>query len=193
MTDTALDDLVSSLERSGYYPRLVADAVRAGLAGDAMTAHVVQQETTLDDEANLHRHITVLALTPTRLLVCHTDEHPPQPGDPHAHATTTVESIPLRRVTTVALTTVMGDPAAYRPGADPEEATLTVGWGALSRVDLAPASCDDETCDADHGFTGDLSADDLALRASGAADGLEVVRALLAFGSLLSRAAGDVH
>ena len=36
----------------------------------------------------------------------------------------------------------------------------------MSRIDLEPASCGDPPCDADHGYTGTASNDDLALRVS---------------------------
>ncbi len=67
----------------------------------------------------------------------------------------------------------MPDPAAYSPGVAPSEVTLTIGWGAISHVDLEPATCGDENCEADHGYTGSITADDLQLRVSEAADGPE--------------------
>jgi len=69
----------------------------------------------------------------------------------------------------------------------------TIGWGAVSRIDLEPASCGDPSCDADHGYTGTASNDDLALRVSEAADGAEVVAQTLTFAASLSEATAVKH
>lgn len=55
-------DLVSDIERAGYYPTLVADVVAHALAGEAPRAYLVHQETTFDEDT-VRRHITVLAVT----------------------------------------------------------------------------------------------------------------------------------
>ena len=68
------------------------------------------------------------------------------------------------------------------------EAVLTVGWGAVRRVDLEPATCSDPDCVADHGYTGTLAAEDFALRISSSADGQEAVDRLLDFAKALSAA-----
>jgi hypothetical protein len=86
------------------------------------------------------------------------------------------------------VTRVVGDPARYVPGACPQEVTLTVGWGAVSRLDLEPASCSDPDCEGDHGYTGTSTADDLSLRVSAAAEGESVVRRVLTFADALSAA-----
>ena len=66
------------------------------------------------------------------------------------------------------------------------EAVLTVGWGAVRRLDLEPATCGDPDCVADHGYTGALAAEDFALRISSSADGPEAVEAVLQFAAALS-------
>jgi hypothetical protein len=58
----------------------------------------------------------------------------------------------------------------------------------VSRIDLEPASCGDPHCEADHGYTGTASNDDLALRVSEAADGAPVVAQILEFAAALSQA-----
>jgi hypothetical protein len=65
---------------------------------------------------------------------------------------------------------------------------LTIGWGAVSRIDLEPASCGDPECDADHGYTGTASNDDFSLRVSEAADGADTVLRTLDFARSLSEA-----
>ncbi|GAA0377915.1 hypothetical protein Acor_43880 [Acrocarpospora corrugata] len=190
MRDTRVSaaDLREAIDRSGYYPDLVADAVDSALGKEQVTAFVVHHEATFDPAMEVRRHVTVLVLSPTRLLVCHTDEHPPAEGSPASHASTTTEAVRLSRIQSVAMTRVVPDPASYVPGVPPSEVTLTIGWGAISHVDLEPATCGDENCDADHGYTGAVTADDLQLRVSEAADGPEAVTHVLAFARALSEA-----
>ncbi|GAA0965881.1 DUF5998 family protein [Acrocarpospora macrocephala] len=190
MRDTRVSaaDLREAIDRSGYYPDLVADAVDSAVGKEQVTAFVVHHEATFDPAMEVRRHVTVLVLSPSRLLVCHTDEHPPAEGNPTSHASTTTEAVRLSRIQSVALTRVVPDPASYVPGVPPSEVTLTIGWGAISHVDLEPATCGDENCDADHGYTGAVTADDLQLRVSEAADGPEAVTHVLAFARALSEA-----
>jgi Family of unknown function (DUF5998) len=182
-------ELWADVDLSGYYPDLMADALRASLGSEVSLAHVVHQETTLDDAMGIRRHVTVLASTATRLLVCHTDEHAANESTPYPHATTTTEVVPLSRIASVAVTTTVANPAQYVPGASCREATLIVGWGAISHLDLEPATCGDEACEADHGYTGTLTADDLSLRVSQDGDGAPVVAQAIRFATVLSEAA----
>ena len=186
--DPADAELWSDVERSGYYPELVAEALRAALGSELPLAHVVHQETTLDDAMGIRRHVTVLVATTTRLVVCHTDEHPAGEIAPYPHATTTTEVVPLSRVASVALTTMVANPAVFVAGSSYREATLVVGWGAIGHVDLEPAGCGDENCEADHGYTGTLTADDLSLRVSQDADGAPVVAQAVRFAAALAEA-----
>jgi hypothetical protein len=187
--DAAQAELWADVDRSGYYPELMADSLRATLGSERALAHVVHQETTLDDSMGIRRHVTVLAATATRLIVCHTDEHPAGELTPYPHATTTTEVVPLSRIASVALTTTVANPAEYVPGGSYREATLVVGWGAISHLDLEPATCGDENCEADHGYSGTLTADDLSLRVSQDGDGAPVVAQAIRFATVLSEAA----
>ncbi|WP_030167050.1 DUF5998 family protein [Spirillospora albida] len=180
--------LRTAIERSGYYPALVADAVESAIEDEPVVAYVVHHEATFDPAMEVRRHVTVLVLTAGRLLVCHTDEHPPGEGVAQPHASTTTEAVKLHRVQSVAVTRVVPDPASYVPGMPPTEVVLTIGWGAIAHIDLEPATCGDESCDADHGYTGSVTADDLSLRVSEAADGAEAVANVLAFARELSAA-----
>ena len=188
MTDTALaKQLRTDIQRSGYYPDLVAEALDTALAGETLTAYVVQQETTLDRD-ELRRHVTVLALTSTRLIVGHTDEHPADEENPVPSASASTEAVRLERVDSVVVTRVVNDPARHSAGKDASEVVLTIGWGAVSRIDLEPATCGDPQCEADHGYTGTASNDDLSVRVSAVADGAELVRQVLVFAEALSQA-----
>jgi hypothetical protein len=181
--------LTAAIVRAGYHPAIVCDVVAAALGGEAIEAHLVHQETTFDREA-VRRHITVLGLTASRLLVVHADDHQDDQGGPIDVATATSESIPLRDVRGVMLTHVIPDPENYVPGSLGRELTLTLGWGAVSRVDLLPGGCADPSCDADHGLDGTITADDIALRVSADADGEGALGDAMTFARALSGALG---
>ncbi len=190
-------DLRRAIEASGYYPEVVSDAVFAALAGEPVEAHLVHHEPTIDERDEVRRHVTVLVLTSTRLLLAHTDEHPADEVLPSPYTSTTTEAVDLASVRTVVVNRMVADPEQYggrgrRGQAAPvAEAVLTIGWGALSRIDLEPAACSDPACDADHGYTGVLGTDDFSLRVSAAAEGPEAVADLLDFARCLSaRTAG---
>jgi hypothetical protein len=176
--------LRKDIQRSGYYPDLVAEALDTALGGEEPRSFVVQHEATFDRD-ELRRHITVLVLTDTRLIVCHVDEHAPEGASTNL-ASASTEAVRLERVDSVVVTRVVSDPASHRPGGPTAEVVLTIGWGAVSRIDLEPAGCQDPACEADHGYTGTSSNDDLSVRVSEAADGAEVVSRVLEFAGALS-------
>jgi hypothetical protein len=70
----------------------------------------------------------------------------------------------------------------------PAEVMLTIGWNVVSHLELEPAHCGDESCEADHGYLGTITADDLTLRVSEAADGVDAVNQVLSFAGALSDA-----
>jgi len=180
-------DLHRDLDRAGYYPQLVADVLDVALAGEPVVAHLVYPETTFD-AAEVRRHVTVLVLTPSRLVVAHVDDNPADVDHPAPSAAATTEAVPLRELRSVALTHVLDDPQRHRSGDGPAEVTLALGWGAVSRIDLEPAGCSDPECEADHGMTGTLTPDDVVVRVSAAAEGRDAVRAAVAFARQLSAA-----
>jgi hypothetical protein len=167
---------------------VVQDVLGAALGGEQVQDFIVQHETTFDRADEIRRHITVLLLTGTRLLVVHVDEHSDgQPGSA-VQASSATESVPLTRIGPVVVQRVVDNPAHFRPGDLPSEVVLTVNWGSISRLDLEPATCGDPQCEADHGYTGTVAVDDWSLRVSRAADGDDVVRAALRFSaSLIAR------
>ena len=186
-TGTTTQGLRAAIERSGYYPALVAEAVEAAVGGEPIASYLVHQETTFDAN-EVRRHVTVLVLTGTRFIVSHTDEQAADASSPTPYATTSTESVKLPRISSVVVSRVVANPESYTPGTLPREVVLTIGWGAVSRIDLEPAACGDPNCDADHGYTGSSTADDLSLRVSEAGDGPETVRQTLAFAQALSEA-----
>ncbi|MEK9809991.1 MAG: DUF5998 family protein, partial [Candidatus Nanopelagicales bacterium] len=189
MTDasTMHGRLRTDIERSGYYPALVADALDTALAGEPLVAYVVHHEATFDRD-ELRRHVTVLVLSPTRLIVGHTDEHGPDDSCPHPYASASTEAVRLEKVDSVVVTRVVANPARHKTGGPMREVVLTIGWGAVSRIDMEPAGCTDPQCEADHGYTGTASNDDLSLRVSETADGPDVVARTQAIAAALSEA-----
>lgn len=181
--------LREAVERAGYYPDLVCDIVQHALCGESIVDFFVHQETTLNVE-QLMRHITVLVLTDSRLIVGHVDDHASSaPGASQATATT--ESIPLRSVNGVMLTHEVARPSEYRPGTLGKNVTVSITWGAVSRLTLNSAMCEDQSCTADHGYDGTLQRDDIALRVSAEVDGADAVEAVLGFARSLSSASGS--
>ena len=178
--------LRAAIERAGYHPERVSEAVDLALAGEEVVSYVVHQETTFDTE-EVRRHATVLVLTPTRLVLGHADDHPADDVSPSPYVTTSTEAVPLRTVRSVVVNRVVAEPTRGRP-ATPSEVTLTLGWGAVARIDLEPAACSDPECDADHGYTGTATSDDISLRVSAAAEGADAVTRMLEFATALSRA-----
>ncbi|GAA1728073.1 DUF5998 family protein [Aeromicrobium alkaliterrae] len=172
-------ELYAAISRSGYYPDIVADGLRDALAGEEVGAFVAHHEPTFDRD-EIRRHMTVLVLTDTRIVLLHTDEHAPDDLVPRPYTSTTSEAVSLERVASVVVSRIVSTAGKL------EEAVLTIGWGAVARVDLEPARCDDPSCEADHGYTGSISGDDFSLRLATAGDGGHAVEELLAFARHLS-------
>jgi len=179
--------LQQDIERTGYYPSLVLDAMQTALAGEELVSYLVQREPIFDRD-QLHSHVTVLALTPTRLIVNHVDDHAPDETSTVPYATASTEAVRLQRVDSVVVTRVVTQPEKHRSGGPLRELMLTIGWGAVSRIEMEPATCGDPQCEADHGYTGTSSNDDLTVRISEAADGRDVVERALEFAAALSEA-----
>ena len=176
-------ELREAIHRTGYYPEVVADGVEAAVAGEQVVSFFVHHEPTFERD-EVRRHLSVVVLTPTRLVLAHTDEHAGDDLLPEPYTSTSTEAVRLSAVKSVVVTRMIANPT--KGPSSPAEAVMTIGWGGVSRVDLEPAGCEDPECDADHGYTGVLSSDDFSLRVSAAADGKDAVAGLLAFAEALS-------
>jgi hypothetical protein len=180
-------ELGAAIEQNGYYPAVVREGVLAAVARERVVSFLVHHEPTIDRD-EVRRHITVVVLTPTRLILCHTDEHAPDDLLPQPYTSTSTEAIKLDQVRSVVVNRMVANPAEITstPVPAPAEAVLTIGWGGVNRVDLEPATCSDPQCEADHGYTGVIASDDFSLRLSSAADGQVAVDRLLVFAETLS-------
>ncbi|GAB3765531.1 hypothetical protein FB382_002089 [Nocardioides ginsengisegetis] len=181
-SDRALE-LREAIDRTGYYPEVVADGVEAAVGGEQVVSFYVHHEPTFERD-EVRRHLSVVVLTPTRLVLAHTDEHTGDDLLPEPYTSTSTEAVRLSAVKSVVVTRMIANPTSGpQPAA---EAVMTIGWGGVSRIDLEPAACNDPECDADHGYTGVLASDDFSLRVSAAADGKDAVAGLLSFAESLS-------
>lgn len=178
-------DLVSEINDCGFFPQLVTDSVALAVGDEAVAAHLVQHEATFTQEG-IARHMSVLVLTPTRLVVSHTDDHTDDPQG--AAAVSSTESVPLRLLGAVALSRVVAHPERFgTKSAEVVETWLTLSWNTVRKIDLEPATCGDPNCEADHGYSGSVMAEDMVIRMSPAADGAEQVGRLVAFGTVLQQ------
>lgn len=173
--------LRTAIDRTGYYPDVVTDAVAEAVAGEEIESFFVHHEPTFEHD-EVRRHLTVLVLTPSRLVLVHTDEHGGDEELPEPYTSTSTESIRLGAVTSVAVTRLTTSTVPARLA----EANLALSWGAMARLDLEPARCGDPECEADHGYTGTVGGDDFTLRVSAAADGPAAVSDLVGFAAAVS-------
>lgn len=183
-----MQGLKEAIDRTGYYPEVVADGVMRAVAGEDVVSFFVHHEPTFDRD-EVRRHLTVVVLTPSRLILAHTDEHAGDDMLPAPYTSTSTEAITLSSVKSVVVTRMVTNPSDGPT--PPAEAVLTIGWGGVSRLDLEPATCGDPECDADHGYEGTITGDDIALRISAAADGDDALSQALAFARDLSAAIGQ--
>lgn len=175
---------------AGYYPQLASAVVKRAVGERPVVAHFVHAETTFDDH-EVRRHMTVLILTDATLIKVHIDDgagHQPD-GAHEAHAV--VESVLLSAVTSVSVTYVVHHPENFADNDVPSEVVLAVGTGVHSRVQLEPAACPDPECEADHGYMGEILRDDVMVRVSAIADGVDSVQALEDFAARVHGAVGE--
>ena len=66
-TRVLTDGLRAAIERSGYYPGLVSDAVASALGSEPVTAYVVHHDAIFDPGMEVRRHMTVLVSARGRL------------------------------------------------------------------------------------------------------------------------------
>ncbi|MBP2414916.1 hypothetical protein JOF48_003715 [Arthrobacter stackebrandtii] len=182
--NTRGSDLEAALQRSGFYPRLVADVVNDALDGQASLSHLVHLETHFDRN-EVHRHITVLVLTTDMLVITHVDDHQLDEDGEQMVAQVSTESVPVSQIQSVVLSYIYAQPQDYKPSDPARELTLSIAWSGGQRVDLGPASCGDPGCDADHGYTGTIAQEDIVLRISAEAEGLQAVADAKAFARAL--------
>lgn len=178
MTTALPADLLRDLETAGYFPQTAVQSLERSLRGLRPVAHLVRPETTFDGP-EVRRHLTVVVLTVSHLLITHLDDDPADALNP-SQVVSTTERIRLQRITATGLSQVFDTDGQEAPGQE-AEVTLGVSWDGSRRVDLERAVCEDPNCQLDHGYTGTIAPSDLALRVSALADGAAAVEAALVF------------
>ena len=119
-------ELRDAIDRTGYYPDVVADSVSAAVAGERVVSFYVHHEPTFDRD-EVRRHLSVVVLTPSRLIIVHTDEHAGDDLLPEPYTSTSSEAIRLSSVTSVVVTRMVANPT--KGPSSPAEAVITLGWG----------------------------------------------------------------
>ena len=71
------------------------------------------------------------------------------------------------------------------------EATVSVNWSTVRRIDMEPATCGDPGCTNDHGFTGMMVPDDFTIRVSAEVEGRAAIEKFELFIEALSSALTD--
>lgn len=174
-SDLSGRDLETTLQRAGFYPLLVQDVVNDALDGRESLAHLVHLETHFD-RTEVHRHITVMVLTEDMLVVTHVDDQQLDDAGEQVVAQVSTESVPVSQIRSVVLSYIYAQPQDYKPSDPVRELTLAIAWSGGQRLDMGPAGCADPACDADHGYTGTIAQEDIVLRISAEADGLQAVQ-----------------
>jgi len=177
--------LVNEIRECGFYPSFVCVTLQGAIGSREVLGYLVHHEATFVG-ANILRHMNVMVLTDRHLVICHADEGDP---DSSGDALATAEIVALRSINSVAITQSVRDPESS-DGPIIVEAWLAIAWGAARRIDLGPAMCEDPACEADHGYTGNITPDDISIRISREADGATNASRLMEFGSLLQGAVG---
>lgn len=185
-TDRATE-LYAEIDKAGYFPAVVKASISSSLSGESVVGFLVHHEPTIDHD-QVRRHVTVVVVTPSRLLLAHTDDHAGDDLLPQPYAATSTEAIPLSRMRSVVVNRIVANPEKHAGDVEisATEAVLTLNWGGVNRIDVEPASCPDPDCVADHGYTGVFAAEDFSLRVSAAADGQGAVDSLLELGERVS-------
>ncbi|MDN5685674.1 MAG: DUF5998 family protein [Brachybacterium sp.] len=178
MTTALPAALLTELETAGYFPQTAAQSVQRSLHGVRPLAHLVRPETTFDGP-EVRRHLTILVLTGTHLLVTHLDDDPADALNP-SQVVSTTERVRLKGIISTGISQVFDTDGQRAPGRE-SEITLGITWNGSRRVDLERAICEDPNCQIDHGYTGTIAPSDLALRVSALADGDDAVETALSF------------
>ncbi|MDR2454840.1 MAG: DUF5998 family protein [Bifidobacteriaceae bacterium] len=181
--------LLAELDRAGYFPQIVADVLEIALAGEPATAFYVHRDVAFGP-GTIGQHLTVMVITPTRLITTHVDDHAADESAPAAVAAST-EAVALKRIESVTLTHLTAEPESHDPSEPPSAVRLSIDWGSHQLIDLEPSECGDPDCITDHGYSGAINAENLGLQVTTEVSGAELAIKLMEFARCLYAATAD--
>lgn len=160
-------DTWQEIESLGFYPDLVSRSLRRALGGIEPLACIFQVEAAFD-HGSMFNHLNALAVTGTSLVQLHVDEQ----EDGTALIASAIH--PLKYVRGVSFMEVVAAPE--QGDCSTQEITIAMNLGAVRRSDIDPARCDDPSCTVDHGYQVVSLPDDVNMRVSAAADGIDALQ-----------------
>ncbi len=179
-------ELIKLIRDNAFYSNLVLENVLELVASETVFGFLLDSTTSFENDG-LVRQQLILVVTPTRLLVCFTEELPAGmvPDNP-ANLRINTESVPLSKVGTCQAQKYY-QVDLERPDSSPalNEVIVSLNWTSTQTIDFGPASCDDPECQNEHGYTGQIRQGDYSAKYSVAADGEYWVEHALAFVSAL--------
>ncbi|WP_022867930.1 DUF5998 family protein [Schaalia vaccimaxillae] len=176
-------DTWARIERAGFYPQIAKRALRRALRGTEPLATLCQVDAAFD-RGSVFRHLTVATLTSSCLIHVHIDEL--ESGG--AGVATAIH--PISSIMGASMMEVVDRPEI---SCEVSELTIAINVGGQRRTEIEPAHCDDPQCTADHGYSASTFPDDLTIRISGAADGVDVLAEAEQFVDHLYRLIGQNH
>ncbi len=171
------DGLVRQIERYGFHPALVCEALHRSWGAEPELPYVVHHDTAFISD-QVQQHMTILGMSEGTLWHCHVDEEPG--SDSNQLVVLHCDQVPLEQLSGVALRQVLS------PSGEIIEAILELSWGSVRRLTLGPGSCPDPGCTADHGLVGETIGMDATVAASTSVDGTHAVARLLEFYAALT-------
>ena len=132
MTRTARSSCGRPSTAPATTPRSSPTASTAAVAGEEVVSFYVHHEPTFDRD-EVRRHLTVVVLTPSRLILAHTDEHAGDDLLPEPYTSTSTEAIALSSVRSVVVTRMVANPTSGPTPAGRGRAHHRLGRGQPDR------------------------------------------------------------
>ncbi|MDR1393977.1 MAG: DUF5998 family protein [Bifidobacteriaceae bacterium] len=178
------ETLEAQLESVGYFPGILLKVIGVALGDQVPVASYVHADVAIG-HSTIGRHLSVLVITPDRLIVGHADDHSENEFGPAAVAVST-EAIRLRDIRVIGLNHIYLTSDEEAGLEVPAVLRLVISWGAGQVMEIEPIECPDQGCETDHGYSGTVSNEDIALTVNADLAGIPAASALLEFARKLS-------
>lgn len=146
------------LRTTGFHTELVEQTVRDLSGGSLPTHSLFNLETSFDDDS-VFRHLDYVGLGRGQLIAVHVDEL--------ASGVRWIATVvPLHQVGPIEVARVLlkDEDAGGASDGVGNELMVHIAFGTHMTIDLDRVQCDDPDCEYDHGFSGFLKRDGLAMR-----------------------------